>query len=330
LAIREWCGPGFLDCRRLSSRLQELTVQSTDDELLLQAHYSAWATSLFGGEPSIAREHCEAGRRLYDPEHHRNHHRLYGGHDPGCCARWLASQAHWLLGQPDEALEFGKEALALARQLGHPFSLALALQYNSMLHLDRGEPELALQLIDAVEELAAEQRLGFVLEPQILRGSALINQGAIREATVLLQEGLAQPAAVRLRCYGLARLADVLMRQGKHHDALAAAKAGLSTAEETGHRQWEAELHRLEGLALCKLGSLAEGQIALERALEVAHKQQATSNELRAATSLARLWGEQGRRGEASQLLGSIYGRFTEDFGTADLRQTKTLLDELV
>src|SRR5262249_42387657 len=85
----------ILDCRRLSSRLQELSAESSDDELLLQAHHSAWATSLFGGEPSKAREHSEAGRRLYDPERHRNHHRLYGGHDPGCCARWLAAQASW-------------------------------------------------------------------------------------------------------------------------------------------------------------------------------------------------------------------------------------------
>jgi class 3 adenylate cyclase/energy-coupling factor transporter ATP-binding protein EcfA2 len=319
----------ILDCRRLSNRLQELTAESTDDELLLQAHHSAWATSLFGGEPSRAREHAEAGRQLYDPERHRNHHRLYGGHDPGCCARWLAAQAHWLLGQPDKALEFGKEALALARQLGHPFSLALAFQYNSMLHLDRGESQLALQLIDAVEELAAEQRLGFVLEPQILRGSALINLGGFEEATALLHEGLAQPAAMRLRCYGSARLAEALMRQHKHHDALATAMAGLRTAEETGHRQWEAELHRVKGLALCKLNSLKEGQVVLERALEVARKQQAIGNELRAAISLASLWGERSRRGEASQLLGSIYGRFNEGLDTTDLREAKTLLDEL-
>src|SRR5262249_51677167 len=59
------------DCRRLSNRLQQLTAGKADDELRLQAHHSAWATCLFAGEPAAAREHCEAGRRLYDPERHR-------------------------------------------------------------------------------------------------------------------------------------------------------------------------------------------------------------------------------------------------------------------
>ena len=73
--------------------------------------------------------------------------------------------------------------------------------------------------------------------------------------------------------------------------------------EKTGHRQWEAELHRLEGIALVGLNRLEEGQSALEEALRVARRQQAKAYELRAATSLARLWGEQGRRTEARELL---------------------------
>jgi len=85
-----------LDCRRLSNRLQQLTVGKGDDDLLLEAHHSAWATCLFAGEPVAAREHSEAGRRLYDPERHRFHRLLYGGHDPGVCAGKVAAQAHWL------------------------------------------------------------------------------------------------------------------------------------------------------------------------------------------------------------------------------------------
>ena len=134
-----------LDCRRLSNQLQQLTADSADDELRLQAHHSAWATCLFLGEPAAAREHCEAGSRLYDPERHSLHHQLYGGHDPGSCAGYFGAQAHWLLGYPDKGLALGSEALELAERIGHPFSIAIALQFNSMLHLDRGEPELALQ-----------------------------------------------------------------------------------------------------------------------------------------------------------------------------------------
>jgi predicted ATPase len=86
------------------------------------------------------------------------------------------------------------------------------------------------------------------------------------------------------------------------------AREGLSTAEKTGHRQWEAELHRLEGVALWGLNRLEEGQRALETALRVARRQQAKAYELRAAMSLARLWDEQGRRSEARELLAPVYG----------------------
>jgi class 3 adenylate cyclase len=158
----------ILDCRSLSNRLQELTADDADDELRLQAHHSAWATYLFAGEPAVSREHCEAGRELYDPERHRLHHQLYGGHDPGMCALYFGAQVHWLLGYPDTGLTLGSEALALAERIAHPFSFTLALQYNAMVHLDRGEPELGLQRLEAAEALAAEQRLSFVVEPQLL------------------------------------------------------------------------------------------------------------------------------------------------------------------
>jgi predicted ATPase len=319
----------ILDCRSLSNQLQQLTADDADDELRLQAHHSAWATYLFAGEPSVARDHSEAGRRLYDPERHRLHHQLYGGHDAGACARYFGAQVHWLLGYPDKSLELGNEALALARRIAHPFSFALALQYNSMVRLERGESKSALQLLEQAEALAAEQRLSFVVEPQLLRGAALTQGGAPKEAIVCLRDGLARPGARRVRCYGLAKLADALTRQGEHDAALTAARDGLKTAQETGHRQWEAELRRFEGLSLSGLKRLEESQNAFADAMRIARRQQAKGYELRAATSLARLWGEQGRRNEARDLLAPVYGSFTEGFGTTDLKEAKALLSEL-
>jgi class 3 adenylate cyclase len=319
-----------LDCRRLSNRLQQLTAGRADDGLRLQAHHSAWATCLFAGEPAAARQHSEAGLELYDSERHRSHRLLYGGHDPGVCAGFVGAQVHWLLGYPEKSLVLGSEALALAERIAHPFSLVDVLLWNTMLHLDRGAPELALQRLEAAEALVAEQRLGFVMEPRFLRGAALSAQGAFEEGVVCLREGLASPlGAMRLRLYGLVQLADALMRQGEHGAALATAREGLDTEEKTGHRQWEAELHRLEGIALCGLNRLEEGQGALEEALRVARRQQAKAYELRAATSLARLWGEQGRRAEAHELLELVYGWFTEGFDTTDLKDAKALLAEL-
>src|SRR4029077_10241067 len=99
------------DCRRLSDRLLQLTAGKADDALHLQAPHSAWATSMFVGDPAAAREHSEAGRRLYDPERHRSHRLLYGGHDPGVCADSLGAVGHWLLGYPEKALAWPPQFL---------------------------------------------------------------------------------------------------------------------------------------------------------------------------------------------------------------------------
>jgi tetratricopeptide (TPR) repeat protein len=319
----------ILDCRRLSNRLQQLTAENADDELRLQAHHSAWGICLYAGEPAAAREHCEAGRRLYDPERHRLHRQLYGGHDPGVCARNAGSRAEWLLGYPEQGIALGNDALALAERVAHPFSLAHALQWHSMLHLDRGEPELALQRLEAVEALVAEQRISFLIAPQFLRGAALTAQGAFEEAVACLHEGLASPIGTLWRCYGLAALADVLTRQGEHRAALSAARDGLNTAEKTGQRQWDAELKRLEGVGLFGLKQLEDGQKALAEAIGIARSRQAKAFELRAAMSLARLWRDQGKLQQARELLAPVCGWFTEGFDTRDLKEAKALLGEL-
>jgi len=154
-------------------------------------------------------------------------------------------------------------------------------------------------------------------------------QGASADAVACLREALTRPRAPRLRPYGLARLGEALAQQGAYGAALTALREGLADQERTGQRRWEAELHRLEGLALVGLNRLEEAHAALEEALGVARRQQAKSYELRATTSLARLRGEQGRPAEARDLLAPIYGWFTEGFDTRDLRNAKTLLDQL-
>jgi class 3 adenylate cyclase len=318
------------DCRRLSNRLGELAAVSADDGLQLQAHHSAWATHHFAGDPASALDHCEAGRRLYDLERHRSHRLLYGGHDPGVCAANTGAKVHWLLGYPERGLALGSRAVALAERIAHPFSLVLALQFNAILHLDRGEPDLALRRIGAAEAIAAEQRVAFTWEPRLLRGAALIAEGAIEEAVACLREGLTgRLGATRSRLYGLPLLAEALARRGEHGAALAAAREGLEAQEQSGQCQYGAELHRLEGVTLLGLNRLEESQSAFEAALRVARSQQARAYELRAAMGLARLWGERGRRAEAHGLLAPVYAWFTEGFDTADLKKARTLLAQL-
>jgi tetratricopeptide (TPR) repeat protein len=239
------------------------------------------------------------------------------------------SLAEWLLGYPEQGVALGNDALALAERIAHPFSLAIPLQYHSLLHLNRGEPGLALQRLKAAEALVAEQRLSFVIEPELLRGAALTAQGAFEEAVACLHKGLASPTVALWRCYGLAKLADVLTRQGDHRAALSAARDGLNTAEKTGQRQWDAELKRLEGVALSGLNRLEAGERALAEAIGIAQTQKAKALELRAAMSVARLWRDQGKRDEARELLAPVYDWFTEGLDTLDLKEARGLLDEL-
>jgi len=317
--------------RPFSERLLHLTSHEVDAGLRLQAHHSAWTTAQYSGQLANADKHAEAGRGLYDPEEHRSHRHIYGGHDPGVCARYVGANLQWLLGYPEKGLTLGREALDLAEGIAHPFSLSIAFGYVAGLHLSRREPELALRLLEQQEAVTAEQRLApSVLG--VLRGPALAMQGATDEAVSCLREALsalARRSVTLYRPYGLAYLAEALALRGEYAPALAALKDGFETIDTTGERWWEAELHRVNGIALCGLNKLEEGQAAFEDALRIARQQQAKSLELRAATSLARLWGEQGRRAEARELLAPIYDWFTEGFDTPDLKDAKVLLDEL-
>jgi predicted ATPase len=318
--------------RSFSERLLHLTSHEVDAGLRLQAHHSAWTTDWRSGEPANADKHAEAGRRLYDPEEHRSHRHLYGGHDPGVCARQTGANSQWLLGYPEKGLRLGCEALDLAEGIAHPYSLVVAYGFVAMLHLSRREPGLALPLVERQEAVAAEQRLVPPVQPGILRGPAVAMQGATDEAVSCLREALAALArrgGTLYRPYGLAYLAEALALRKEYAAALVALKEGFETMDTTGERCWEAELHRVNGIALCGLNKLEEGQAAFENALRIARNQKAKSLELRAATDLARLWGEQRRRAEARDLLAPVYGWFTEGFDTPDLNDAKVLLDEL-
>ena len=314
----------------LSERLLRLAEREGDDELRLQAHHSGWSTLAYVGDPAKAREHADAGRRLYDPEKHASHRFVYGGHDPGACARWIGALAEWLLGYPEKALASITDALALSERIAHPFTLSIALSVSSVVYLNRREPERALRQLEAAELLAAEQRLSLIFEPGMLRGAALAEQGAVDVAGI--REGVTKSTRLGrtfLLPYGLAFLAQGLVRHGDQAAALAALREGLALAEVTGEHFWDAELHRLTGTVLLAENKLDEGGASLQHAIHIAQAQQAKSLELRATASLARLWRDQGKPQQARELLAPVYGWFTEGFDTRDLKEAKALLGEL-
>ena len=301
-------GSGRLPVARpLADRLMQLAVRAVDDGLLLQAHHSAWTTRWAAGEPAQAYAHTQEGRRLYDAERHRSHRDTYGGHDPGVCARMNGGQLEWLLGYPDRAVASAEESVALAEQLAHPFTRELALDYAGFLRLNRGEPELGLAHCATAEALRTEHRLAFVIDPLFFRGAAQIAQGAPADAAASIQQ-IFQPGrpGTLFRPNGLCLWAQALAQQGSYDEALVKLAEGFERIEATGERVWQAELHRVRGLVLLAQNNLDEAQTSFQQAIRTAQAQQAKSLELRAIRDLARLWGEQGRRAKASDLLGPV------------------------
>jgi predicted ATPase len=168
----------------------------------------------------------------------------------------------------------------------------------------------------------------------IFRGWALARQGQVEEGTAQLRQGLAThrtTGAKMAQSYLLAFLGEAYGVDGQPEAGLQVLDEALAAVRDTGERMYEAELYRLKGelLLMRSADHTVAAEACLHQALTIACRQQAKSLELRAATSLARLWQQQGKQAEAGALLAPIYGWFTEGFDTADLQDAKALLAAL-
>jgi predicted ATPase len=301
---------------------------------------------MFLGELAAAREHTAQGSALYRLQEHRSHAFLYGGHDPGVCCLSIDALALWHLGYPDQALQRSHEALTLAHKLAHPFSVVFALRWAAIVHQLLRDEQKAQEQAEALIALSSEQGFEHWLAGgTIFRGWVLTEQGQAEAGIAQICQGMAGERATGAefqRPYHLALLAEAYGTVGQVEEGFTALTEALATVDKTGERVYEAELYRLKGMltlqqfnvqgSKCTIANPqaeAEAEACFHRAIEVARRQSAKSLELRAATSLARLWQQQGKKEEAHQMLAEIYGWFTEGFDTKDLQEAKALLEEL-
>ena len=326
--------PQLHTARELGDTLLRLAQQAHDPTLAVIAHYALGTTWFLLGALPAARPHLEAGIARYTPDQRRALvFRM--GQDPGVVCQLYAAMTLWLLGYPEQALARLHEALALAHELSHPYSLAYARSMAAFVSQMRRDVPAVHEQAEAAIALSTEQ--GFPLwaaQGTSLRGWVLAMQGQGEEGVAQVRQGIAawQATGAMLHVpYFCTVLADIFAHLGHPADGLQALAEAHTLVEKHEERYWEAEVCRLRGvLLLQQMGTpQAEAEAWLQQALDVARRQEAKLLELRAAISLSRLWQQQGKRTDAHALLAPIYGWFTEGFDTADLQEAKALLEEL-
>jgi class 3 adenylate cyclase/predicted ATPase len=286
------------------------------------------------GQHSLARQNFERINALYDPQIHQSLAFRYGL-DFGATASAYYAWTLWLLGYPDQALEHGRQTLALLEQIKHPYSESRCLYWNAVLHAFRKEwPIVHERAADAMKS-AGDHGFELVLAAgQIMQGAATTTIGQRTVGLQQIRDGLdAYRATGGLfqRTYYLTMLAQALNEEGLPGEGLEVLQDAADLVETSGEHYYEAEIYRLKGELLLAVSPRAstEAEACYQQALDVAREQEAKSLELRAATSLAHLWREHDKQREAKELLAQVYDWFNEGFDTTDLKDARALLDEL-
>jgi predicted ATPase len=291
-------------------------------------------TSFWLGRFVSACQHLEQGITHYNPLKHRSHIALFG-QDGGAVGLCRLAMVLWYLGYPEQALRRSHQALTLVRDLAHPFSAAYVQLWVALLYHHRREPQPTQEVTDTVIACATEQGFPFwASQGTVLQGWLRMQQGQVTAGIAQIQRGLADlqaTGAALHRPYFLSFLADAYGKAGQSMEGLQVLAKALTLIEKNRGRWDKAELHRLKGELLLAQSpdNQAEATACFHHALDIARNQQAKSLELRAATSLARLWQQQGKRQEAHDLLAPVYRWFTEGFDTADLQDAKVMLNDL-
>jgi tetratricopeptide (TPR) repeat protein len=319
--------------RELVAEMRALGEESGDVAVRILSHQASNFTCFALGEFAVAREHLQQGLALFDPSD-RPFYAEVLAYDP--LISLLAISAHSLanLGYLDQAVSRRDAALTEARRLSHPHTLALALAWAwGTDWLIRLEPKSLLRSADELLAFSVEHGLGFYRPSALIkRGWCLAALGRADEGIPLLNTGLAsvQDNGFMVETpRDLTLLADARMMAAELQTALVHLAEAKRLAKETGGLRFQGETLRLTGDVLLAMSDPTGAEASYHEALALAQQRSGKLWELRAATSLARLWRDQGKRTEARDLLAPVYDWFTEGFGAPVLQEAKALLDQL-
>jgi predicted ATPase len=318
------------ECLRLADSAQS-------SALLLEAHHAVGTSLVSLGDFVEGLRHLDHGTATYDPRKHAGQAYVYG-QDSGIACLLHGAQALWYLGYPYQARRRIGEALALARTVSHPVSKAAAANIAWWVYQYLRDVHAASEQADVAVALSTEQELEFWKAVGVVgQGWALTEFGQVERGIALLRTGISAyrlTGAQIVLPYFNSLLAGAYGKARQIDEGLTMLDDAENMVAESAERWWQPELNRLRGELLLeridsRIGKKREAEKCFRLALEIAQEQRSKSLELRATTSLARLLAKQGRRDEARAMLAEIYNWFTEGFDTADLKDAKTLLDQL-
>jgi class 3 adenylate cyclase/tetratricopeptide (TPR) repeat protein/ribosomal protein L40E len=320
----------FARARELTERVLVMDQQIKASGMLSGAH-ALLGLVLFGtGEFLAARDHFQSAVELFDAGLFRTvglHLLFYRG------ASTMFTTTVAILGYPSSALSRARELIAAARRSADPLSISNALLATLMSQVVLRDTRMVVEGSGELLSIANEHELRFPLMlASFLQGWTLTAAGRAEEGIAEMRRGVSDPrfAATVMRALLSVTLAETCGKNGRAQEGLDLVAKDLATAEQTGLRATEAELHRLKGelLLIKNVRQMVEAERYLRTAIDIAHRQGARLFELRATVSLARLLRNTNRRAEANNILAEIYNWFTEGFDLPDLREAKALLDE--
>jgi predicted ATPase len=321
------------NARGLAENLHALAHGEQSSDLLIEAHHALGVTYFFLGRFDEARTHLFAAKSLDDPNQQRSQVFFYG-QDPGITARIFLARTFWILGEIEHVEPLALEAIGLARELEHPFTMVFALTSLSWIYSTLRNAKKTRELAD--EAIAISTQYSFELGlawATSFQGWALAENGH-EEGLGQLLNGLSATqvtGASTNNTFTLSLLAEIYLRNNRIEEGLGAIEDAQTLAVTGGERFWHAELLRLKGELLLAQSDLSvqAAEQCFSDALKIAQDQHATMLELRAATSLARLWKTRSKVDEARRILNAVCAKFPERVDNFDLKEARTVLAQL-
>ena len=319
----------FVLARELAERVLVMAQQAEAPAMLAGAHHVLGEVLFANGQFPATREQFERAVELFRAGPSRNYGALFAQNAPGILAGVVV-----ILGYPSTVLGRAHELLSAARRSSDPYSIATALFSDCIHHVLLRDARMVAEHADEMLSIATEYEMPFFLIAAIFfRGWAMAAAGQADKGIAEMHRSVSDPMVAQRMLTRLLRVAlvETCGKNGRAEEGLDLVAEELATAEQTGQRVADAELHRLKGelLLIKDLGNAPQTERCLHTAIDVARRQGARLFELRATISLARLLKQQGKTEEARQILADIYGWFTEGFELPDLMEAKVLLEEL-